>query len=171
MKPEGINRATAVLIVGYGNPLRTDDGLGWQAAHQLSADVEDGQDPQVEVMAVHQLTPELGESIRDAGLVIFIDASHEGRPGTLTCAPVEPDKIPSLSLGHHLTPARLLACTQALFNASPPALVISVAGESFGYGEKLTTSVTAALPGVVRHVRECITGKESRKQRACESPP
>ena len=22
----------AVLVIGYGNPLRTDDGLGWHAA-------------------------------------------------------------------------------------------------------------------------------------------
>ena len=81
-----------VLIIGYGNPLRTDDGLGWQAVQRLAASLKHAP---VEALAVHQLTPELGESIRSAGLVIFIDASHEGQPGTWTCAPVEPDTIPS----------------------------------------------------------------------------
>ena len=139
-----------VLIIGYGNPLRADDGLGWQAAQRLAASLKDAP---VEVLAVHQLTPELGEPICGAGLVIFIDASHEGQPGTWTCAPVEPDTIPSPALTHHLTPAGLLAYARALFGASPPALVISVAGESFGYGEKLTPRVEAALRGVIRHAR------------------
>lgn len=139
-----------MLIIGYGNPLRTDDGLGWRAAYRLAASLKDAP---VEALAVHQLTPELGESIRGAGLVIFIDASHEGQPGTWTCAPVERDATPSPALVHHLTPARLLAYAQALFGASPPALMISVTGASFGYGEKLTRRVEAVLPGVIRHAR------------------
>ena len=28
----------AVLVVGYGNPLRGDDGIGWHAAHHLATD-------------------------------------------------------------------------------------------------------------------------------------
>ena len=145
-----------VLIIGYGNPLRTDDGLGWQAVQRLAASLKHAP---VEALAVHQLTPELGESIRSAGLVIFIDASHEGQPGTWTCAPVEPDTIPSPSLAHHLTPAGVLAYAQALFGASPPALLISVAGKSFVYGERLTPRVEAALPGVIRHARKRIAGQ------------
>ena len=38
MKPEGTSERRRALIIGYGNPLRADDGLGWQAAHQLSAE-------------------------------------------------------------------------------------------------------------------------------------
>jgi hydrogenase maturation protease len=150
MKYEGINARGRVLIIGYGNPLRADDGLGWQAADRLAAGLKDAP---VEALAVHQLTPELGESIRDAGLVIFIDAAHEGQPGTWTCAPVQPDMTPCPSLAHHLTPGRLLAYAQALFDASPPALVISVTGASFGYGEKPSRRVEAVLPGALRHAR------------------
>lgn len=143
------------LIIGYGNPLRSDDGLGWQAAYRLAATLK--KEAPVEVLAVHQLTPELGDSIRDAGLVLFIDASHQGQPGTWRCAPVEWEATPSPALVHHLTPASLLAYARALFGASPPALLISVGGESFGYGEKLTPRVEAALPGVIRHAaRACL---------------
>ena len=45
-----------VLIIGYGNPLRADDGVGWQAARRLA---ELRQDEFVETLALHQLTPEL----------------------------------------------------------------------------------------------------------------
>jgi hypothetical protein len=60
MKYEGINARGRVLIIGYGNPLRTDDGLGWRAAYRLAASLKDAP---VEALAVHQLTPELGEAI------------------------------------------------------------------------------------------------------------
>ena len=30
--------AAGVLVVGYGNPLRGDDGAGWHAATRLAAD-------------------------------------------------------------------------------------------------------------------------------------
>jgi hypothetical protein len=49
-----------VLIVGYGNPLRGDDGLGWRAAERLRTVI---QDAGVEILALHQLTPELMETL------------------------------------------------------------------------------------------------------------
>ena len=49
-----------VLILGYGNPLRSDDGLGWQVAVQL---FRTNTSPEVLVLPCHQLTPELAEPI------------------------------------------------------------------------------------------------------------
>jgi hydrogenase maturation protease len=43
------------LLIGYGNPLRGDDGLGWQVADQVARDA----DKSIKVVATHQLTPEL----------------------------------------------------------------------------------------------------------------
>ena len=62
------------LIIGYGNPLRGDDGLGWRAAEQLAEIIPQSE---AEVIACHQLTPELAEPISRARLVIFIDMSLE----------------------------------------------------------------------------------------------
>ena len=66
------------LIIGYGNPLRGDDGLGWQVASELAKCV----DALISVVAVHQLTPELAEPVSDADLVIFVDSSCDGEPGS-----------------------------------------------------------------------------------------
>jgi hydrogenase maturation protease len=141
------------LIIGYGNPLRGDDCLGWEAAELLAGMVRNDT---VEVLAVHQLSPELAESISEAEQVIFIDASHEGQPGTWKCEPIWP-ATESNALGHHFTPGGLLACAQAIFNASPAAFLISVAGGSFEYGETLTPPVATALPEVVRRVCDQIS--------------
>ena len=151
-----------VLIIGYGNPLRGDDGVGWQAARRLEALLED---EFVETLALHQLTPELAEPISRADLIIFIDASHEGNPGSWKCERLIPNVTAGNSLAHHFTPASLLTCAQAIFRASPSALVISVAGASFGYDEQLTSSVEKALPQVIEHVREQIARLHTKPEK------
>jgi hydrogenase maturation protease len=60
------------LIIGYGNPLRGDDDVGWEAASRLAAALPS---EAVHILAVHQLTPELAEAVSEADLLIFVDAS------------------------------------------------------------------------------------------------
>jgi hydrogenase maturation protease len=62
-----------VVVIGYGNTLRSDDGAGQQVATL----VEDWQLPQVRSLAVHQLTPELAAELATAQMVIFVDAYPE----------------------------------------------------------------------------------------------
>ena len=142
-----------VLIIGYGNPLRADDGVGWQAARRLA---ELLQDEPIEILVLHQLTPELAEPISRADVIIFIDASHEGQPGSWKCERLELDPTLGNSLAHHFTPRSLLAYSQAIFKAHPTALVVSVTGESFAYCEQLTPRVERVLLQVLEHVREQI---------------
>jgi len=61
-----------ILIIGWGNPLRGDDGVGWRAAELLSGTLA-GHD--VAVRVSHQLMPELAEEISRSEFVVFIAAS------------------------------------------------------------------------------------------------
>src|SRR5689334_1186022 len=72
------------FIIGIGNPLRSDDGLGWAVTEHLSRDCRAG----YEVQTVHQLTPELAQSMATASLVVMIDASREGKPGEMSIRPL-----------------------------------------------------------------------------------
>jgi hydrogenase maturation protease len=137
--------AAAILILGYGNPLRADDGFGWEAARELAAKLEI---PSVEVRALHQLTPELAEDVGAAGRVIFIDAASEGEPGALVRREVFPARQADFT--HHLTPATLLALARQIYGRTPPALLYSVAGEFFGYREGLSPRVGGALADLLR---------------------
>ena len=72
--------AAGVLIVGYGNPLRSDDGIGWHAARLLATDPRlDG----ARVLARHQLAPELAADVSRASLVVLVDAAAKGDPGSV----------------------------------------------------------------------------------------
>lgn len=136
---------TRLLIIGYGNPLRGDDAFGWQAATRLLDRIAD---PEVEVMAVQQLTPELTEPISRAGRVIFIDAAATGDPGVLQERSIVPDPE-SAHFTHHSTPGALLAGAQSLFGRAPEATLYTVPGEDFSFGEHLTPALQAALDQVV----------------------
>jgi hydrogenase maturation protease len=142
-----------MLVIGYGNPLRGDDGLGWQVVDCLE---KAGTDEQVKFVAVHQLTPELAEPISQSDLVIFVDASYEGNPGSWRCEAIAPQGEPPNALAHYFTPIGLLGYADAVFKAKPRSLLISVAALSFECGDKLSPKIEAIVPEIVRYIRSQI---------------
>ncbi len=138
-----------ILIIGYGNPLRGDDGLGWHAARLLAERIRRDD---VEIVTCHQLTPELAEDVSQADLVIFIDAACVGQPGVLRFDDVQPDARANVDFTHHFDAPALLACAQVLYGTCPRAVLCSVAAESFDLTEDLSGVVQAALPALVQRV-------------------
>jgi hydrogenase maturation protease len=130
-----------LLIVGYGNPLRGDDGFGYRAAELLRETVTD---PEVEILAVHQLTPELMEAVSRAARVIFLDAAVGPEPGRIEERRLQPG-APNAAFTHHATPEALLAGARALYGASPKATLITVTGLDFSYSMELSPLVASAL--------------------------
>lgn len=142
-----------VLIIGYGNALRGDDGLGPVAAQRLAehygqagvttlAGQETGA---VRILIDQQLMPELAEPISRASLVVFIDASAEDAPGQIRQVRLEPAADALVRDTHQLGPAHLLTLARLLFGQCPPALLFSVGGNSFDLSDRLTPAVEAAL--------------------------
>jgi hydrogenase maturation protease len=142
-----------ILVIGYGNPLRRDDGLGQVAAQRIEALL---QDRDVEVMVRHQMGIELAGDLSGVDLAIFIDA-HVGDetgtlPGTLKEEEVVPDDAVPGSFSHHLSPGVLLSCVQALYHRHPRMFIYSIAAEDFDHGEGLSPAVEAALPELIEKV-------------------
>jgi hydrogenase maturation protease len=141
--------AAGVLVVGYGNPLRGDDGIGWHAARLLAAD------PRLagaRVLAHHQLTPELATDVSQASLVVLLDAAAEGDPGSVAVRQIEPRPATPATWSHHLDPETLAGLAQTLYGAVPPIVLVSVAAATFAEGDGLSSALQQALPGVVETV-------------------
>jgi hydrogenase maturation protease len=141
-----------VLVIAIGNPLPSDDGLAWRAADQLAKEVLP---PEVEILKVHQLTPELAEDISHAERVIFVDAAASGEPGTLSCKRMVASSGESGS-SHHLSPSALLQLAATLYGAHPEAFLVSVTGKSFVHGEWLTPEIQRSIPELVLKLHELI---------------
>jgi hydrogenase maturation protease len=140
-----------VLIIGYGNPLRGDDGVGWQAAEHLRERIRDGK---VEIVTSHQLTPEMAEPASRARVVIFIDADCDNREGEIALRRVEPDRSASELFSHQLKPEDLLGVANRLYGGRPGGVLVTVGAGTFEYGAELSEAVRTALPALVEQVQK-----------------
>lgn len=145
---------TRPLVIGYGNPLRADDGFGWQAATRLAAGLPESD---ARVLAVHQLTPELAEEVARASLVVFIDVHEGGRPGVLVEQSLEGDNGREVvAFSHDVDAEAILVLAETLYGRRPPATMLSVGGADFSYAVGLSPLVEAAMPGVCARVQDII---------------
>jgi hydrogenase maturation protease len=168
--------ATKVLVVGFGNTLRGDDGLGPLAAQQLGALYASC--PMVRVIAAHQLLPELAELASGADLLILIDACHDSPPGHIHCrqidfadssGPQPPHRRPFI---HDLDPTALLQLSHRLYGAAPlRTFVFTVGGADFGFIERLSPPVARAIGELIARVNDMISWWMGSAQPAQSSPP
>lgn len=142
-----------VLVIGYGNLLRGDDGVGRLAAGQLA---ERADFPDVEVIAAHQVTVEMSEAVSRAEYVLFVDAAAEGVPGTVRLEDLDPDAAPAAPLSHHVDASAVLRLANELFGRAPTACRLTLTGAEFGYGEQLSAPVSAAFPQLLAVARDKI---------------
>ena len=143
------------LVIGYGNSLRTDDGVGRYAAERLASDARLAG---ATVLQVHQLAPELALDIGRSGVVVFVDAGTGPAAGTFTVSELGRDSVPAPTWSHHLDPSSLVALAGELYGAAPAAWVVTVGVESLEAGDRLSPAVEAALPRIVDAVADLATG-------------
>ena len=143
-----------VLVVGYGNRLRTDDGLGWHAIEHLAID------PRVsgaDLLWRHQLTPELAVDFAQASLVILVDASADVEPGAVAVRLLEPAVPDDRTLmSHHIDPGSLLALAIELYDRAPPVYVVGVGPFSMDDGDRISPALERVMPQVVDVVADIV---------------
>lgn len=141
--------ARPALVLGYGNTIRGDDGVGPRAA----AAVLDWGLPDVDALAVTQLTPELAEPISTARLAIFVDArlTDDEDTGEVEVQPLEPIWGKPI-LGHAADPRSLLALALEVFGACPRAWLVTVPSADFGLGETLSPCASRGLRNALERV-------------------
>jgi hydrogenase maturation protease len=142
-----------ILIIGYGNLLRGDDGAGVLAARELEQYFQD--DDEIDVIAAQLLTPEMAEIISCSSFVLFLDACREETPGSIRCEPVDAE-IDTCRFTHHLTPASMLKTAQQIYGQAPPAMSLTVTGWEFALNNDLSIRVRERLPEFIRQAKETV---------------
>ena len=144
------------LLIGVGNPLRRDDGIGPAVINQLTLL---DHNPDITLINHHGEGLSLLEAWRGYPSVILIDATHSGqKPGTIQRFVIDPDS-PPLPCGlfryssHLFGVAEAVALAQSL-NRLPTRLVVyGIEGLDFSHGEQLTPPAQAALPLVIAQIK------------------
>ena len=145
---------TPLLVIGYGNTLRGDDGAGPCAAQFIGARRAGGRwGGALRTLAVHQLLPELVDDIAHAGRVIFIDAYLVTEANEMStahgAAPLRIDAVEAveavdgraeagLSAVHASSPVALLALCARLYASVPPAWVVGIPAYDFAPGAAIS---------------------------------
>lgn len=155
-----------VLVLGYGNTLRRDDGVGVCVADAVAADARLAQairDGRVTVATAHQLTPEVALDFAAASLVVLVDAAGQELPGAIGVYDLSAPGPADASVGagegadrsrpgsssHHVDAAELLALARELTGATPRAVGIGIGVADLELGEGLSEPVQAAVPRAV----------------------
>ncbi len=143
------------LLVGYGNPARTDDALGWELAKSLAQGLSCA-----DLRLTQQLGPELAEDMARHRLVLLADASDAG-PAVLLRrldAPA-PGRVEATS--HHTGPEALLSLVRILFHARCQCWLLTVRAESMEMGEGLSRPAQARLLAAVALARPILESQDA----------
>ena len=141
--PAAGNSARPILIYGFGNPGRQDDGLGvalveqieaWAAAEQISGLVFDSN---------YQLNAEDALAVSGARAVVFVDAAQEGKSPFAFHSLVSQKEIAFST--HAMSPESVLALAAELYDARPPAWLLAIRGYEWEPNEAPAAAAQANL--------------------------
>jgi len=115
-----------MLLIGYGNAGRGDDGLGPALAERIAAANLAG----VVVEIDYQLSVDHAPMVAGADLVVFADALVGGEvPFRFT--PLVSGDAGAMG-SHSLSPTAVLALAETLYGKAPPAWLLGIGGCDFG---------------------------------------
>ena len=161
--------AADVLVIGYGNPGRLDDGLGPELAKALQGRALPG----VTVDADYQLTVEDAAEVARHDVVVFADADVGG-PEPFWVKRIHAGTEHLSFTSHSVEPQAVLTLAKKLFHAEPRAYMLGIRGYEFNeFGERLSPRAQANLAEAVAYIDSAVrqgSFREIRPQghpRAC----
>ncbi|RLD09798.1 MAG: hypothetical protein DRI44_07705 [Chlamydiae bacterium] len=125
------------LIIAYGNPYRSDDGVGHYIANRIREWADKEKIDKITIITAYQLDIDMVEDISRAESVFFLDAHVEEYSPEIVINKVEAKKSNGFTT-HVFTPSDLIALVNQLYNIDPSSMLISVPGYNFDMGEELT---------------------------------
>jgi hydrogenase maturation protease len=161
-----------VLVAGFGNAYRRDDGVGRVVVNRVRERVgrppldimDDGFEDlghAVDTVVLHQLVPELAETLAEYDLVIFVDA-HVGAVE----APIHEERLAvsyrTPFVSHQCHPSTVLALTQQMHGRAPEAVLLSLRGHDFDFGEGLSERTVALVPEAVARIMALAHGDRAQ---------
>jgi len=152
-----------LLIIGLGNPILGDDGVGWAIAQQVAKNHAGNQSIEVDCLSLGGLS--LMERMTGYKRVILIDSIHTGQHpiGSVNSFPLS--DMPDLSAGHttaaHDTSLKTALNVGRSMNIPLPdddnVQVVAIEAENvYDFSDELSPPVAAAIPQAVETVMKLL---------------
>ncbi|MEE8636633.1 MAG: hydrogenase maturation protease [Dehalococcoidia bacterium] len=149
------------LVLGLGNPILSDDGVGIRVAQEVGKELED---PQITIAETSEAGLSLLDSIVGYDKVIVIDAiqTREGNAGQVYRMGIEDFSFSKrFSSPHQINLVTALELGKMLDLTMPQKITIFAveAKDITNFSEKCTPDVDRAIPVVVKMVLEELNAK------------
>lgn len=148
-----------VLIYGYGNPGRQDDGLGVALVEQLEERAARAGVTHLFFDSNYQLNIEDSLDLRSHDLVIFADASMEEIDGFIVTR-VEPSPEAEFTM-HAVSPAFVLDVCRRLYGPPPPTYLLHIRGYAWELLEGCTPRALHNLEKAAEHIWQAISNPDT----------
>lgn len=149
----------SVLIIGYGNPGRQDDGLGPACASKIKT----LELAFTNVDISYQLVVEHAYDMSSAEVVVFVDATRSGESPFSFGELKDVDKTTGFG-SHTLTPSALKKLTNTVYGSSPKCYVLGIRGYQFDqFEETLSAEAESNLSLAVNFMVDWIDITQKQK--------
>lgn len=143
-----------ILIYGYGNPGRQDDGLGIVFAEEIEKWAKAEKLEQVHVDQNYQLNIEDAYEIKDYDLVYFADASTEEIDNFLIDR-VIPESKSEFTM-HSVSPGFILNLCQEIYNKIPKTFLVHIKGYEWEFMEQMSSGAYKNLHMALENIKQQI---------------
>lgn len=138
----------SILVYGYGNPGRQDDGLGIVVSEKAESWNLQG----VETDFNYQLNAEDALAVSGRDVVIFADATVDESVSDFSFARLEPDMEIAFTT-HAMSAGSVLALCKEIYKQSPDAYMLAVRGYSWDFDEGLSAEAEENLSRALAFLR------------------
>ena len=140
-------QTTDLLVIGYGNTLRGDDGVGPRVAEAVAA----MNLPGVRTLVCQMLTPELADQISQARVAVFVDAAVDA-PNEVHLRKLEPNESSQL-MAHAADPRTILALARDVFDHAPQAWWLTIPVVKLDFSEDLSLEAQRGFEEAVEKIQ------------------
>jgi hydrogenase maturation protease len=148
-----------ILIYGYGNPGRQDDGLGVMLAEEIEKWCLETGLENIRTDSNYQLNLEDVESIAHYNMIIFADASGEEIVDFLY-EPLKPSASVEFTM-HAVSPAFILHLCRQIFHQEPEAYLLHIKGYKWEFMQEMTVQARENLTKAGDFVKRLLLEKVS----------
>lgn len=140
-----------LLIYGFGNPGRQDDGLGNEFIRKIEQWIEKNQLTGISCDSNYQLNIEDALEISQYEVVVFADATVEEHVETFRLDVLDPEKEIVKYTLHAASPGYILELCQDMYGKHPRTYLLRMKGYAWELAEGLTPEAQRNLEAAFEH--------------------
>ncbi|HDD62225.1 MAG: Ni/Fe hydrogenase [Chloroflexota bacterium] len=147
-----------ILVYGYGNPGRQDDGLGNELVRRLEEWVIAEGIVDIAFDSNYQLNIEDADAIAQNELVIFVDASEEDIEDFCLSSVDGKGKLAFTT--HAASPSYIVKLCQELFQKTPRVFLLHIKGYEWAFQEGLSSRADENLAKALDFMKKMLENPE-----------